>query len=86
MIISVRMVSHIGHSCASVTKGRLESRIIYHVVHLGLNVSSSSHTVIVGAWSRQAGRQTQATQRHAKAGRQSIAVALWQQFQYYYYY
>ena len=33
------------------------------IVHLGLNVSSSAHTVIVGVW--------------------SMAVTLWQQFEYY---
>ena len=37
--------SKLGHSCVRVTKGRLyDSRVRDHViVHLGLNVSSSSH-------------------------------------------
>ena len=33
----------LGHSCARVTRGRLyESRVRDHVVHLGLNASSSA--------------------------------------------
>ena len=37
--------SELGHSCVKVTKGRLyDSRVRDHViVHLGLNVSSSTH-------------------------------------------
>ena len=34
----------LGHSCAGVTKGKFsESRVRDHVVHLGINVSSSAH-------------------------------------------
>ena len=37
-------IGKLGHSCARVTKGRLyESRVRDHVVHLGLNMSSSTH-------------------------------------------
>ena len=44
----------LGHSCVRVTKGRdYDSRVSDHaIVHLGLNVSSSAHKmIIVGAWS-----------------------------------
>ena len=44
----------LGHSCVRVTKGRLyECRVRYHVVHLGLNVSSSILGVLLRPTIRQ---------------------------------
>ena len=44
MVSLIRMVSYVGHSCARMVKSKfLETWVRDHVVHLGLNVSSSAH-------------------------------------------